>query len=66
MDEKAFVFYAICGKCGHMLGKYGSGSAHETECPKCGARLLVESHERDLKVTVISTKQERKESRATA
>ena len=52
--------YVSCGNCGHQFGKYGIGSVHEIPCPKCGANLLIETHDRDVKVTVVDTKQERK------
>ena len=52
--------YVVCGNCGHQFGRYGSGSVHETPCPKCGAKLLIETHDREVKVTVVDTKQERK------
>jgi len=51
--------YVSCGNCGHQFGKYGIGSVHEMPCPKCGANLRIETHDRDVKVTVVDTKQER-------
>ncbi len=54
------TLYAVCGNCGHKIGKYGSGSLHEAPCPKCGANLLIETQDREVKVTVIDTRQERK------
>ncbi len=52
-------FHGFCGNCGYDLGTYDRGSGHTTTCPQCKAKLKVETHERDVKVTVLSTKQER-------
>ncbi len=52
-------FNVVCSNCGHKFGKYGPGSDHETTCPQCKAELKIETHENDLIITVLSTKQER-------
>ncbi len=54
------TLYAFCGNCGHKIGKYGSGSLHETACPKCGANLLIETQDQEVKVKVIDTRPKRK------
>lgn len=51
--------YATCGNCGHQFGKYGTGSVHEIPCPQCKAELRIETNDRQVKVTVLRTKQER-------
>lgn len=56
------MLYVVCGNCGREFGKYGIRSVHEAPCPKCGAILRIETHDRDVIVTVVETRQERKQA----
>jgi len=58
--------YVSCGNCGHQFGRYGIGSVHEIPCPKCGANLQIEILNREARVFVVDTKQERKDERQAA